>query len=200
METLKKYLEETNKKSFLDIGTGPGNFIHFLKSLYDDFEKVVGIDISERAIVAAKKNNKDERITFEKLDAYEMYYDDKSFDVICLSNSLHHLKDISKLLLEMKRVLKDDGFIFAVCIPRTASYCDMFSRNQYDEQLFLDNVKSVIKYGNHNDRRRLKFTNAYFHEPQEFINEIKEVGLNPTELINIEGVLFLLPPYLQCFD
>ncbi|AIO18136.1 putative methyltransferase YcgJ [Candidatus Izimaplasma bacterium HR1] len=111
METIKQILKDTNKKTFLDIGTGAGNFIHLIKSIYDDFDKFVGIDLFPNAIEAANKHNEDERVTFEIMDANNMSFDDNSFDVVCLSNSLHHLEDIPKMLTEMRRVVKEDGFI-----------------------------------------------------------------------------------------
>lgn len=111
MENLKQLLETEGKKTFLDIGTGAGNFIQILKSMYTDYEQMVGIDTFERAIEAANKNNQDDKITFKVMDAYDMSYPDNSFDVVCLSNSLHHLKDIPTMLKEMARVLKKDGFI-----------------------------------------------------------------------------------------
>lgn len=111
METLRKYLKESNKKSFLDVGTGAGNFVQLLKSIYNDYDKIVGIDLMERAIEAANKQNEDERISFKVMDAYNMEFEEKTFDVVILSNSLHHVDDIPKILNSMKRVLKDDGFI-----------------------------------------------------------------------------------------
>jgi len=111
MEKLKQFLREQNKKTFLDIGTGTGGFIDFIKSIYNEFESFEGIDVVKQAVDFANKNSDDERIQFKVMDAYEMEYSDNSFDVVCLSNSLHHLKDISKMLTEMGRVVKDDGFI-----------------------------------------------------------------------------------------
>ncbi len=111
MENLKKILDTEKKKTFLDIGTGAGNFIQIIKSMYSEYDHIIGIDTFERAIDAANKNNDDEKITFEVMDAYEMSYPDEAFDVVTLSNSLHHLKDIPSLFQEMGRVLKKDGFI-----------------------------------------------------------------------------------------
>lgn len=111
MERIKTFFEEQQKKTVLDIGTGAGNFIHFLNSVYPSFEKMVGIDLMERAIEAAKKHNKDERVQFQVMDANDMSFEDDSFDVVCLSNSLHHLSDIKRMFKEMKRVVKKDGFI-----------------------------------------------------------------------------------------
>ena len=111
MEKLKNFLEQENKRTFIDIGTGVGNFINLIKHVYDGFDSIIGIDYFERAIEAANKNNKDKRIEFKLMDAYGMEYEDNSFDVVMLSNSLHHLEDIDKMLEVMKRVVKPDGFI-----------------------------------------------------------------------------------------
>ncbi len=111
MEQLKKFLEDTNKKTFLDIGTGAGNFVGFIDELYKGYDKIIGIDLWERGIEAAKKRNENEKVSFEIMDASKMKYEDNSFDVVCLSNSLHHLEDIPLILNEMRRVLKKDGYI-----------------------------------------------------------------------------------------
>lgn len=112
MEKLKSYLNKEQKKTFLDIGTGGGNFIHLIDSIYPDYEKMMGIDTFDRAIEMAEKHFADnDRVTFEVMDAYKMKYPDNSIDVVMLSNSLHHLKDINEMLLEMRRILKNDGFI-----------------------------------------------------------------------------------------
>lgn len=111
MKRLQKRLEETNKKTFLDIGTGAGNYVHQITSIYDKYDSFIGIDIHKQAIEVATKNAPNDKVTFEHMDAYQMSYPDKHFDVVCLSNSLHHLKDIPGMFEEMARVLKDDGFI-----------------------------------------------------------------------------------------
>jgi|LGOV01.1.fsa_nt_gb ubiquinone/menaquinone biosynthesis C-methylase UbiE len=111
MEKLKNFLDSTNKKTFLDIGTGQGNFIHLIKSIYDNFDEIVGIDVIEKAVEQAKKHIDDPRVSFKLMDAYNMSFDDNSFDVITFSNSLHHVADSASLLKEMKRVLKSDGFM-----------------------------------------------------------------------------------------
>lgn len=110
---MKKIKELLNKKGIkiLDVGTGAGGFINTLTMLTDEFEEIIGIDTSSRAIEAANKNFKDERVKFIEMDALNMTFDDNSFDVVCLSNSLHHLEDISETISEMERVLKPNGIL-----------------------------------------------------------------------------------------
>jgi len=96
----------------LDVGTGVGNFVAVLKEAGVAFAEIVGIDTSERAVDAARKNFADDpRIRFERMDALAMTYPDATFDVVCLSNTLHHLADPHAVFAAMRRVLKDDGIL-----------------------------------------------------------------------------------------
>ncbi len=112
MENLAQFLNDLKPRKILDVGTGGGNFIDLIKTLYNDFDSVVGIDTYESAIKSANHNFKDfDNISFEQMDALSMEFDDNSFDMVCLSNSLHHLSNIKGTLLEMERVLKNDGYL-----------------------------------------------------------------------------------------
>jgi SAM-dependent methyltransferase len=43
------------------------------------------------------------------MNAENLQFEDESFDSVCMSNSLHHLANINRVLNEMKRVLKKGG-------------------------------------------------------------------------------------------
>ncbi|QMS85130.1 class I SAM-dependent methyltransferase [Candidatus Xianfuyuplasma coldseepsis] len=111
MNRLKEFLESTQKKTFLDIGTGTGNFIHQITSMYEEYESFIGIDTSARLIEMATKHTPNDKVSFIEMDAYDMTFPDNHFDVVCLSNSLHHLSNIPQMFQAMKRVLKEDGYI-----------------------------------------------------------------------------------------
>jgi ubiquinone/menaquinone biosynthesis C-methylase UbiE len=105
------FLNHYKFSKILDVGTGNGNFIKLIVSMTDSFEEIIGIDEMEIAVSASSKNFDDERISFQLMDGYKMDFDDDSFDLVCLSNTLHHLDDIKGLFREMERVLKPGGFI-----------------------------------------------------------------------------------------
>ena len=111
MEKLARLLNEQKATKILDVGTGTGNFVSLVTSCYNDFTELVGIDTIPGAIKAANDNFNDSRVIFEIMDGNQMTYRDDYFDVVCLSNSLHHLEDIERLFKEMGRVLKPDGVI-----------------------------------------------------------------------------------------
>ncbi len=110
MEKLTAFLKSRPGARILDVGTGAGNFVGLLTELDDKFGEIIGIDTSEGSIRAAEKNFADgPNIHFFKMDALKMDFPDASFDVVCLSNSLHHLTNARTVLAEMTRVLKADG-------------------------------------------------------------------------------------------
>lgn len=104
-------LEHFKFKRILDVGTGNGNFIKMIVSMTDSFEEIIGIDELEVAVSTSTKNFEDERIKFLKMSGYQMEFEDDSFDLVCLSNTLHHLDDVKGLFQEMERVLKPNGVL-----------------------------------------------------------------------------------------
>lgn len=112
MKKLTELLKRYPQFQMLDIGTGVGNFIMTVQQLTDDYQKIVGIDYSERMIELARKNfAEDKRIEFTLMDVNDSLFDDETFDIVSLSNSLHHLSDIKKTLEEMRRLVKPEGVI-----------------------------------------------------------------------------------------
>lgn len=110
MQILIDKLKNIYGGKVLDVATGRGSFIQYLTEGFKDFESIIAIDnIDETILEQASKNFEDKRIGFKRMDASKMDYPNESFDTVCLSNSLHHLKDMDAVLSEMLRVLKPDG-------------------------------------------------------------------------------------------
>ncbi|MCK5050631.1 MAG: class I SAM-dependent methyltransferase [Candidatus Cloacimonetes bacterium] len=92
----------------LDVGSGRGEFIHIIKE-FKSFNKITANDIEQRSGDFIKEHFKDIDIDFVKADAGDLPFNDGSYDTVCISNSLHHLPELEKILAEMKRVLRDGG-------------------------------------------------------------------------------------------
>ncbi len=112
MEQLEFYLTKNQSKKVLDIGTGVGNFIFLLTQALKDYDEIIGIDTSERAVEIAKSYFPDnKKVKFVVMNGQHIEYPTGYFDVVCLSNSLHHLKDAKSIFIEMERVLKPQGLL-----------------------------------------------------------------------------------------
>ena len=93
----------------IDIGCAAGRDSRILKDLGFD---VIGIDLSEKLLEIAKKNNPD--ITFIQADFRKIPFPDNTFDGLWASAVFHHLdyKDMVPALWEFKRVLVKNRILY----------------------------------------------------------------------------------------
>lgn len=102
-------LGEVRGKRILDLCCGNGYLaVYFARR----GAWIAGVDISSVAIEHAharvKANRLPERMAFLRNSAYELAFEDASFDLV-ISNSAHHLQDWGRLGSEVHRVLKPGG-------------------------------------------------------------------------------------------
>ncbi len=103
-------------EAILDYGCGPGNdLVGFL--VYSKAKKIIGIDISEKALsIAAKRlalhNPAPERVELIKtVDSNtKIPLEDKSIDYIYCEGVLHHTSDPEAILHEFYRVMKQGAY------------------------------------------------------------------------------------------
>lgn len=108
MKKLKEFFADKEVLRILDTGTGTGDFIEVLKEVFP-VVKITGIDPDSESLQEAA--NRFPEITFAKMGAENLEFDDNLFDLASISMALHHLPDIQKALKEMQRVVKPGGWI-----------------------------------------------------------------------------------------
>lgn len=111
MEQLKNFFAGKPIYKVLDIGTGAGDFIKLISPSFAEGTKITGIDMSEEALSGARLENSSAHVNFIRMEGEKMDFPDQSFDVVCLSNAMHHLASTEKTFSEMKRVVKDNGWL-----------------------------------------------------------------------------------------
>src|SRR5258708_38727457 len=84
----------------LDVGCGNGFITHHLSALLGT--SVAGIDLNSRP---------EAPIDYRRYDGARLPAPDKSFDVVLLCYVLHHAQDVSVVLKEVRRVLRDGGLV-----------------------------------------------------------------------------------------
>ncbi|HNK62443.1 MAG TPA: methyltransferase domain-containing protein [Anaerolineales bacterium] len=129
----------------LDVATGSGNFIHSLVEDLKDYTEIIGVDNSRNAAAAFSESfRKQKNIHFQLMDVHHLDFPDSSFDLVCISNSLHHLDPVT-VLNEMKRVLRPGGTLLV-----SEMYCDDQAETQMTHVLLhhwwaaVDTVNGIV--------------------------------------------------------
>lgn len=94
--------------SILDIGCGTGEILSLVSTAKS--VSMSGIDISPQMTHIAKEML-GERADIRHGDSEELPWPDNSFDVVISIDVFHHCPHPQKVLMEMYRVLKQDGFL-----------------------------------------------------------------------------------------
>ena len=98
------------RKTVLELATGTGLIA---KHIVNAAAYIEATDASAEMIAEAKRDNCSVKLHFSVQDMFRLPYADKSFDVVIVSNALHIVPQPEKALVEIKRVLKDDGVLIA---------------------------------------------------------------------------------------
>lgn len=116
-DTIKNILIKNHLQKVLDVGCGTGLLVKYLNS--HNFE-ALGCDSSVEGVKTAKMANNRKKIILSK--ATNLPFKNNLFDLITSISVIEHLtqKDALKFILESKRILKKNGFIFLVT-PNFAS-------------------------------------------------------------------------------
>lgn len=101
-------INNINPKSLLDLGCGPGNIL--LKLSQNKNMKLYGLDISEKMIKVAN-DNLNGKAELKVGDSEFIPWESNSFEVVVCNASFHHYPNPEKVLLEIKRVLKQNGIL-----------------------------------------------------------------------------------------
>jgi ubiquinone/menaquinone biosynthesis C-methylase UbiE len=112
IKELARRLGMEQPRRFLNFGCGTGNSEVFLVKYFCDTE-FHGIDVSSRSIHVAQERNLP-KTKFGVYDGNIIPYPDDSFDVIFISNVLHHINHFEhySVMIEINRVLRKGGSVF----------------------------------------------------------------------------------------
>ena len=122
--TLLKHIKKPLNKSLLEIGCAFGFFIEVSQN---HFNKIVGIDISSSAINYAKQNYKN---TFLQGNFINHQFNNETFDVICMWDTIEHLNEPDKYIKKANNLLNRGG-ILALSTPDIGSIVAKFRKENW---------------------------------------------------------------------
>ena len=144
-------LEVVKGKSVLDVACGEG----YGSALMADVAHIVaGVDISKEAIHHASSSYSKPNLKFYEGSATNLEFPDSSFDVVVSFETIEHLIEQKRMLLEIRRVLRPDGLL-VISSPNRPVYSEEsgehneFHVKELDFQEFDELLQahfSTIKY------------------------------------------------------
>lgn len=105
-----RHISKDKSIKILELGCGMGEFYQFLRR--EGYSNYEGVDISEDEIEYIKKTiDNDVRIFKEDIFNFLNNSTENCYDVVVFNDCIEHLKkdEICNILIEIKRVLKDNG-------------------------------------------------------------------------------------------
>lgn len=166
MEQLKTFFAGKIVNSILDIGTGSGDFIKLISGYFSPETRITGIDPSEEAVAEAQRQNELPNVGFVRMEGERMSFADESFDLVCLSNAMHHLASTDHTFAEMKRVVKPGGWLLIAEIVS-----DNLNEAQ-ETQKMVHHFKSYVD-------RKMGITHRETWPRAEVLEIIKSAGIKP---------------------
>lgn len=125
MFDLKPYLPEVKSGLALDVGTRFGEFAVRIARAMPEGSRVIAIDNVVDVVEQAKEKCKEPGVEFVCMDGAALEYADGSFELVAVSNTLHHMENYREVLSEMLRVLAPGG-----CFIVNEMYSDVISPAQ----------------------------------------------------------------------
>jgi len=106
MKAYETAADMAQDKIALDCGCNIGYGAHALGA---KCKKVVGVDVSQKAIDEAQRRFGSEKIAFQVVDGNRLPFEDKYFDMVVSFHVIEHINDYESYLSEINRALKENG-------------------------------------------------------------------------------------------
>lgn len=170
---------DLKQSKVLDVGCGDGVLTYLLRK---EGVQASGLDYSHEAIAFAQEKTKGLDIDYQQGSAYELPYDDNTFDAVVSSDVIEHLQDVNAYLDEIKRVVKPGGIIV---LSTPIRYTEKPLDSMHVVEWFEGEYKEVIE-------KKLSQTEYFSSHPifwfefiqrrfrnQFLLNLLSLVGFNP---------------------
>jgi len=138
IELISRYVKLSKTTRLLDVGCGNGYFTFYFDAICD----ASGVDYSETMLALNPVRNK------QLMDAANLQFNDDSFDVVFCHALLHHVKNIDRVVFEMRRVSRKYIVILEPNILNPFMF--LFSALKKEERgalrFTLSNLRRILQY------------------------------------------------------
>jgi SAM-dependent methyltransferase len=180
---LLSLLPDLKGKRILDLGCGFGE--HCKMFVQMGASRVVGIDISEKMLAVAKKENADPRIVYLHMPIENIGELEESFDVVVSSLAFHYVEDFSGVINAIAARLVPNGvFVYSQEHPLVTSHTagDRWTRDENGEKKHVN----LSNYGIEGERDATWFIEhikIYHRTFSSIINTLVQSGFSIEQMI-----------------
>lgn len=191
---IKEFCKYVKKGHLLEVGCGPGHFLHLAK--LDGWE-VTGVELSRFAAQYAR--DKFGLIVFEGT-VDDAVLPKQTFDVVYMGDLLEHIPNPKELLLKIKKYVSDNGIVY-VEVPSVTN--GLFSRfgtfilNAIGKRKYINLPPyHLFEFTPRNYRALFDITNYTIIRMRQGIVSPKDIGFRDSLLINLLKFKLQLINYL----
>ncbi len=186
-KAIKIISESCQKPVILDVATGTGDLA--IAAMRIDPAHVTGIDISPKMLGIGKdkilKKGYNSRIELMEGDSENIPFGDNKFDVAMVAFGVRNFTDPLKGLMEMKRVIRDNGMILVLEFSRPSGFPFRQVFNFYFTNIlpFIGKLFSKDK----NAYTYLPDSVRNFPDNEAFLSLLTEAGFSGTRQVKLTG-------------
>ena len=201
--TLISLLPKLEGKIILDLGCGSGErCVDYIKR---GAVKVTGVDISEKMLSVAQRENSDPHITYLKMPMEDINAINETFDVVISSLAFHYVEDFQGVVRNVSRLIKKSGsFIFSQEHPLVTCYSgtgDRWTRNENGKKLHV-NISNYCVEGKKESKWFVEGVQRYHRMFSTIVNTLSDNGfmiLKMEEPYPTEEILRKYPEYYDLY-
>ncbi|MCM1039911.1 MAG: class I SAM-dependent methyltransferase [Ruminococcus sp.] len=193
-------MPDLHEKKVLDLGCGFGE--HCARLIHDGAAHVTGIDISEKMLEIARKENCDAKISYINMPMEDIAQLHERFDIVISSLAFHYVDDFSGVVKNIYKMLNEDGlFIFSQENPLCTCHsgADRWTRDADGNKLYVN----LANYGLEGERESVWFVDnvkKYHRTFSTIVNTLIEAGFMIEKMIEPLPTAELLEKYPKYKD
>ena len=198
MPALFSLLPDMEGKCVLDLGCGFGE--HCKEYVNRGAAKVVGIDISEKMLEVARKENSDPKITYLHMAMEDLGELEGKFDVVISSLAFHYVEDFSGVLKNIYALMNPGGkLIFSQESPINTCHekGERWTRDEAGKKLHV-NFKNYCIEGEKESEWFIDNVKKYHRMFSTVVNTLVDAGFMIEKMIEpvpTEEILEKYPDY-----
>ncbi|WP_455367326.1 class I SAM-dependent DNA methyltransferase [[Eubacterium] cellulosolvens] len=145
-EQRRKYrtirLEPYLKDPVLDCGCGTGLLLEAIKNLE---LQIVGLDLSDKMLIKAKRKNLGQKIQLVQADASHLPFIENFFGTICTFTVADH-NQLSSLLRQLSESLRSDGILIFSFLKKSATKEDIIRQIEHTRLKIIEIIDGIQDY------------------------------------------------------